>query len=568
MIWNPWVRRRIIELKTRLLAVAVAALLPALCMLAYNEVASRRDHLRDVAASALRASQQAASELDGIIDGVNSLLIATSAIPAIAARDAASCAGPLKAIAAELDSVQSIAVIGADGRLICDSAGALQGTDRSSPSYFKDALARRAPTVGEFTISPTTHLKLLPVALPVVDAAGQIREVIVADVRLDWLGKRLQERGLAPGAALTVADRNGVILARHPLSDRFVGTRIPDDYINLVHAPEPGTIELRSQDGFQRIMGYQPATAPHYGLYVSTGFSKDEAFAAINRASVLGALFVAGGAVVAFSAAWIVGTVFIRRPIDRIVAVLGAWQSGASEMRTGMKAASGELELVGDALDRLLDELAVRQAAAEKAERHRDLIMRELAHRVKNTLAVVTAIAQQSFRDVDDRERVRAFARRISALAGAYDVLLAETSNSADLRSIVEKTLLPHRRAENDPFRPNGPPVMLPPQAVLSLSLVLHELATNAAKYGALQRDSGRVIIEWSVDDGRVSLLWREEGGPMVTPPSKAGFGSQLIRTAFRSDFEPEVTMSFEPDGLHCRVQFQANPGADDRPAA
>jgi two-component sensor histidine kinase len=543
--------------KKRLFFLAIAALSPGVAILAINEIDLRSARERDVHQQALQASRHAASEMGRVIEGIDGLLTAVAANAAVFSAERASCQSALLAVATAIPSIRTIFVMTPDGTISCDSHGTAIGQNMADRSYFTDALAEPGIVVGEYTRSRIADLAVLPVSKAVREGNGRVTAVLATGIRLDWLGERLRERGMSSGGALTVADRDGVILARHPQGDRFVGTRIPDEYQHLVKAAEPGTIELRSQDGETRITGYQPANTQPRGLYISAGLSRSEAFAAINRASLIGALFILAGSLSAFALAWFVGDAFIRRPIRRIVGVLDDWREGSSRTRTGMKASQGELESVGASVDALLDALARRDREARQAEQQRELLMRELSHRVKNTLTILQAIARQTFGPYVEQERSRIFADRVVALSGALDVLLSDERQAGDIASVLVRTLKPHDDATNR-IRISGPPVGVNAATALALSMVIHELATNAVKYGALSRDEGIVTVEWRVDPRsvRLRLTWQENGGPPVTPPSTQGFGSKLIQRAFPPDLDAVIETNYRLEGLVCSISF------------
>ncbi len=198
------------------------------------------------------------------------------------------------------------------------------------------------------------------------------------------------------------------------------------------------------------------------------------------------------------------------------------------------------------------------QAAVAKvrAEEQRALLNGEMSHRLKNTLALVQAIAAQTLKSVSDRSAVQAFNSRIAALSGAHDLLLQEDWAAARMMTVVRGALASH----GDPaqFRIEGPDLMVGSKAALSLSLILHELATNALKYGALTVSGGRVRIQWTVEDTaagpEIVLQWKERGGPAAAEPSRTGFGSRLVQTGLVGT--GSVTRTFAQTGLE--VEFRA----------
>jgi PAS domain S-box-containing protein len=184
-----------------------------------------------------------------------------------------------------------------------------------------------------------------------------------------------------------------------------------------------------------------------------------------------------------------------------------------------------------------------------RAEEAKALLLAETQHRIKNTLATVHAIAAQTLREAPPGA-VESFLARLHALGEAHDLLTIDRWEKAPLREVVARALQPF----GERITLSGPPVCLPAQTSLMLTMCLHELATNAVKYGALSKDSGKVGVDWEVNGNggqlRVRLAWQETGGPPVTAPARKGFGSRLIERSFKS--EGAMQLQFNPDGVRC----------------
>jgi PAS domain S-box-containing protein len=186
----------------------------------------------------------------------------------------------------------------------------------------------------------------------------------------------------------------------------------------------------------------------------------------------------------------------------------------------------------------------------KEAEERQHLLVNELNHRVKNSLATVQAIAAQTLTGVDADVRER-FTARLMALARANDLLVAKTWEGAGLREIAEQVASPHAGAER--FTIDGPELHLSPRAATAVALALHELATNAAKYGALSSPDGQVELRWTIDGkGAFELIWRETGGPPTRPPDRTGFGTRLIQKGLSNELKGVVRMDYQPTGLVC----------------
>ncbi len=212
----------------------------------------------------------------------------------------------------------------------------------------------------------------------------------------------------------------------------------------------------------------------------------------------------------------------------------------ASIVRGGAGARSFGVRIVRDISER------------RRAEEHQQLLVNELNHRVKNTLAIVQSLAQQSFKEIAvPRERMAAFEGRLSALSAAHDLLTQRNWEAASIRSIISAALLPFQCSDSS-VAMAGPDVLLPPQTSVSLALAVHELATNAAKYGALSLPSGQVSIRWDIVEDRLKWEWIEFGGPPVLPPESRGFGTRMIERALAAELSGEVQIEFLPTGVAC----------------
>jgi PAS domain S-box-containing protein len=211
-------------------------------------------------------------------------------------------------------------------------------------------------------------------------------------------------------------------------------------------------------------------------------------------------------------------------------------------------------ELVG-AVNMLVD-ITERKLAEERQK----TLIDELNHRVKNTLATVQSLAAQTLRGAEATAKARDdFNARLLALSKAHDQLSRAGWQSADFRSIVEGIFAPYRIPGGNQVRLTGPSVRLPPNAALLLAMIIHELATNAAKYGALSTVSGTLDLNWATvkrDDGRHLMIeWRESGGPPVRAPKRRGFGNRLAHRAIAHELNGSAQIMFDPAGVRCKFE-------------
>lgn len=263
-----------------------------------------------------------------------------------------------------------------------------------------------------------------------------------------------------------------------------------------------------------------------------------------------------------------------------LAAVLAGWRSGLAALATAQltlwwlfmgDAWSFRLNDTAEASALVLATLAefvvlaaiglfqreVRNAlrARDEIDRSRDLLVAELAHRVKNTLSVVQSLARQSLMSGSRIDGVAAFEERLRNIAASHDLITDNDWRPTSVAAVVERTIS-HFRHRPEQFRLSGPAVMLSPKRAVNLSLGLHELATNALKYGALSIPGGRVLIDWELaPDGDFALTWTEVDGPPVEPPRRRGFGSRMIERGLAAEMGGKVELYFAPAGLICVIR-------------
>lgn len=218
---------------------------------------------------------------------------------------------------------------------------------------------------------------------------------------------------------------------------------------------------------------------------------------------------------------------------------------------------------------------AVERALAEarekeerrRAEHQKELLVRELSHRVKNTMAMVMSLVRRTARNsatVDDYSRN--LLGRLRAMADAHALLFETNWHRAELSEIVRRTLAPHLHGRGQRFRiEEGPSVQVDPKAALALSMVINELTTNAVKYGALSHEQGYIEISWSyrarTEDHLLTLHWQEVDGPAVVLPDAEGFGTTLIQRSIQYELGGEVHLDYVPTGLVCDISFPVPAG-------
>ncbi|MEH3116195.1 MAG: PAS domain S-box protein [Methylorubrum populi] len=392
-------------------------------------------------------------------------------------------------------------------------------------------------------------------------AAGEIvRETLEKryrrkDGRLIWCRVNLvsQVRGDAIQTTAMIEDITGEKRAEACQKALIeLGDRLRD-------AADPAEVSAVAAAILGRTLGLSRAGYAPLGAGASDGplASFPAALARLERGEILAVADIAADPGLAPDAARYAASgtrALIEVPLLRRGALFGLVRAHAAETRAW---SAGEIDFVREVAGRVSAALARIQA-----EEQQRFLNRELSHRLKNTLTMAQAIASQTLRNVTDAATVKdALLARLVALGKAHDILLSGEGEGAGLEAVIAGALALHDDGEPDRIRLSGPPIEVGPKAALSLALMIHELATNAAKYGAFSVPGGRVGVDWTVSRASgpvaepvVTMVWAESGGPPVVAPSRKGFGSRLIERGLSGAVGGETRTTYAPAGVTCRI--------------
>ncbi len=371
---------------------------------------------------------------------------------------------------------------------------------RNNRDIVEQVFATKSPQYSNLFIGAVKKRLIVTVEVPVF-RDGEVGSVISFSPPIDIFQAIIEKQRPSQDWTISIFDREGTNFARVPNPQETVGKRAsPTLYAAMFRVPE-ATLTTVSLEGVPLITS-------------------------IARSSLTGWTVAAG-----IAESSLVG------PLWRHLAITSA--------------IGGLLLLVGLAF-------AVRMATTiARGEMLHDLLIEELNHRVKNTLAILQSIATQTFRSASRIEREK-FEGRLGALAEAHNLLSQEKWEGSELKDVIDRVLQPYLLSTPERLRMSGPNVPLSPRLAVVLSMILHEIATNAAKYGALSNDTGKVTLDWEViaEDVKpqLKLIWTESGGPHVTAPVQRGFGSRLIERSARDQLGGEATVDFLPRGVVCTL--------------
>ena len=394
------------------------------------------------------------------------------------------------------------------------------------------------PTISNLVLGSFTKRPMIAVSkrLP-QDAAFA---TIALTVYPDRLTAVLEQSGLLPSTRWAVIDRANVFVARSHDAPAYLGKRLPEELVKASTGAE-GVGWTSSVERRPILRGY--ARSLKSGFLIATAVDADDILAPLWKLWTQLALGATGLMVLAVGGAYGIG-----RHLAGRLKRLSEDAAKVGQVETFAQNSFGIIEFdnIHAALSR-----ATRQLV--KSETERGTLMQETMHRLRNQLAVVSTIATNTIRrSADLAQAAAALEGRLMALKRGHDVLSGLTGG-ASLKDLIDASLVPFSADQHELV---GPPITLGPIAAQRVSLLMHELATNAVKHGALSTPSGRVAITWTLGEegGELDLVWREKGGPTVKTPTRKGFGSDLMR-ASALDVDHPIEMTFNPCGVECRVR-------------
>lgn len=435
-------------------------------------------------------------------------------------------------------------VFGPDGRLRATSVEDMPpGIGAADRDYFRAQIATDAGLYfGEPVAAKIDGTPIFVLSRRVTTAEGRFDGIVSLSFEPEVIAAFYRSLDAVDGAAFAWVRADGTALVREPnmTPGELPQARMAPLAEVLPEGKTVGVPYVSPFDGERRLAFVRPVG--DHPLYVKVGISER----AVRRAWVRGAWPYFGFALLALAGLGLAA----RRALSWARAEDG-YRGDLARLTRELRAANRHLE----------DRVAERTAELSSAVEQKELLLGELSHRVKNTLATVQSIAAQTLQHEPAPERFRAsFTARLRALAQAHNLLSQTDWQGADLRDIVREDLAPHLDGcDDDRVRIEGGTVHLEPRAALTLGMAFHELATNAAKYGALSVPTGQVSVSWATPDregGRVlDIVWAESGGPRVERPQRRGFGSAMIERSIEHELDGTVELAFEPTGLRCAIE-------------
>ncbi len=433
-------RRHSMRLSTRLLLVVLTCLLPVIVLGTWVEYRDWEERGAQLGEMSLQQAQLLNGDIDSVAEGARTLLAAVAQLDEV--RDAApACGERLRATQRSVPMFAFIALLDAGGNLICASEPALGLAEVDRSQWVRDAMAATGFAAGRFATLTGVSGSFLPFALPLTAVYPDGSGVLVAGLDLEHLSEHLSglrqtgSRFLA-GSVLTVADRDGVILARSPQHAQFVGQRFPQNTMVLVTAPRSGIERLTSIDGTYRVVGFIPVAQSVRGLMVAIGFDEAAMMADVNRATLHGGVLLGGVSIGAFLLTLFVARRFIGRPTRTLLAAARRWRDGDLGTPVPGKDSRSEFGQLAAAYNDMAAALARRE---DDLREHADALEARVAERTQellvtnNRLQVEIAERQNTEAALVQSQKLQVVGQLAGGIAHDFNNLLATIQGSLDL---------------------------------------------------------------------------------------------------------------------------------------
>jgi PAS domain S-box-containing protein len=355
------------SLVARLMLIIALAVAPALGFQAFTESEARHAREQLVEAEALRLVRLISAEQARIAEGAEQVLNVISGAPFVQENPPGLCQRLLADLLEQSPRYVFAAVIGLDGHAVCAPRAVDRGIDASKRDYFRLALQTGGFAIGGYAVGNATGQPSIHMAKPLRNRDGLVVGVVAVALSLDWLGQQLEHLALPPGAAVSIIDRSGTVLAGYPDGAGFVGRPVGAEYRFTLEGNVDKVVRITSREGRRMVVGYSPLDSDPKGWAVAVGLDRDLAFAGVATANRTGMLLIVAGAGFALAMTSLAGTRLIRRPLNRLLAVADRWRSGDLSARTGLPADSSEFGRLGAAFDAMAVARECREGALHTA---------------------------------------------------------------------------------------------------------------------------------------------------------------------------------------------------------
>jgi len=549
------------SLRHRLSILVGLALLPPIGLLAYDTVETRARERKALLTEAQHQARLVAGQLEAIIQGAQRLNWALSHQTRIITADPARCAEQLRTLVSEVPLYRAGIVTDRTGTVVCSWPSSEGPVNLGDREYVQRALAQPEMVVGTLILrGRVTGNSALPLARRYT-ANGEPDGVIILGIDLDLLARSFQERYGWTNRYLSVLDRENTIIIRVPGHEEAVGRKVSPEGLERIGNESSGSFEWQDTFGRPSIIGF----ARVEGLLISVGFDHAGALAQLDEATWRNALLMALVVLLALAAAWIAGERLVRRPVKRLVKAARLQEAGERDVRFPDLGPNTELGELSRALNRMA-------RANAQLLNQREILMRELQHRVMNSLQLLASFLQLQSRNADPatREQLAVARERIVSMSTIFRYLYrADLASTVEFGAFLEAFCRDTARAYLDPDSPRlevkADAAEIPLEQALSLALMTHELITNAVKHAFAPGATGRIGVVFRALPGGASELVVSDNGSGMPEGFDVGrsksLGMVLVQRLTQS-LQGQLAIRSGKDGTEITISLPPRPQA------
>lgn len=523
------------SLRRRMYLMGLVGLAPLLAAGIWNEWSNRTLRATELRKNLAEEAVHISNEFQRQLEGVESLLQTLSVLPVLQGRAPITCDELFDRVRPQNPVIAALGATDIQGNVTCASdrtEGETLPSIADRP-HFRRALETLRPALGGYVLGRRTARRVIHMSVPYRNEAGALAGVVFAAISLDVIAQRYESSQWTASRVVTVIDAEGTIIMRQPDYAKFVGQEIASDrWAWLQSMRNPGYYEANSSvDGVSRIIGFSPLSADPKGLFIGVGVDRDEAFAPLNAATGRSLLASLIALLLALGSAWFVARNLIGKPWRRILRAASKLQEGDLTARAHVRG-KGEFADLASAFNSVADQLVA-------ALSRKDMLLRELSHRVMNSLQVINSVLRMQERSAttdEAQKQLREAASRVQALAMTYRRLHelngAEAVDIGDLVVALSKEIARSLLRSENQINIDVAPYLIATQRAMSFALVANELLTNAAKYGG---ETARIDVSLHVTDEKVTFKvtnCRSVDENLSARPG--GFGTKMMTAMIR----------------------------------
>jgi len=543
-----------------MLIILALAGIPGILVAVFLTVQKFNEETEQIETGVARLASLGAAQHEIVLANAKILLEAVAKSQRQIGMTGADCQAGLKEWGERSPAFVALTLFGIDGNIICTDAQSELPYTIDGQTWFLDARKEQRFTLSDYSVA-RSGTPLLLAADAVLSRDEETVAIAVLAISLDWLDFIASDVDLPPEGTITAVGPEGQILT-HRAAGGGGDSALPpsDEALQSVLGNNEGTLRAQDRSGATRVYGYSKTKSGEVvvmvGLPRFVEYSEWRSALLHTLLAPIVILLLAMGA-----AAWASEALVVRH-VRSLITTTDEITEGNLAARSEVDYEEHELGELAAAIDAMAESLEEHEHHLEQQIEETQLVAREMQHRIANSLTLAQSIAAHTARQSRSTEEFnKEFSARLQALS-ASNRLLADTRwSSADLRELLELILEPYASTEENNVDLHGPKVRLDPRTAVALSLSVHELATNAAKYGALSESGGRITLRWTFKDENgdklMSLQWRESGGPRPTTGNDQGFGTRLLQMMIEGQLGGRVDADYRPDGLVCTLAFR-----------